>query len=92
MGAVLSPKFGATVDSYCDVMWQALGQPRLSFPRYTLICLSRGTPAKPSPLLVLQAENKGVNSGADPASHPTLHPAQPATHLPSHPAEPSTLG
>ena len=44
------------------------------------------------PLLVLQAENKGVNSGADPASHPTLHPAQPATHLPSHPAEPSTLG
>lgn len=48
MGVVLSPKFGATVDSYCEVTWQGLGLPRLSFPPHTLICLSRGRPAKPS--------------------------------------------
>ena len=76
MGTVLSSKFGATVDSYFEVTWQALGLSRLSFPLHT-VALSEQREASPAqPLLVLQAENKGVNPGADPPPpHPPPHPA-----------------
>ena len=91
MGTVLSPKFGATVDSYFEVTWQALGLSRLSFPLHIVALSEQREASQAQPLLVLQAENKGVNPGADPP-HSILHPTQPVTHVPSHPAEPSPLG
>ena len=89
MGTVLSSKFGATVDSYFEVTWQALGLSRLSFPLHTVALSEQREASQAQPLLVLQAENKGATPGADlpppsstppslwPTSHPTL-----LSHLP----------